>query len=127
MKIDDTQPKKLFAIVFFLSCVGCKQHKSVSERIATQIRSGATKIDVGRLAGFDWNRLFVFAPYAYPKGMCETIRPLPAECSAAHFSDVDEGQFLLVFMNGHNVARRPAFTSCVADNRGNNRNYSAPG
>jgi hypothetical protein len=102
----------LFAIVLVF-CVACRTEKSVSEKITTEIASGAANIDVGQLANFDWDQLFVFTPYAYPKGMCDTIRLSPAECSAAHFTDIDEGHFFLVFMHGQKIAKRESFSRII--------------
>jgi hypothetical protein len=115
MKPMTLDQRRLLAVVVLLLCVGCKRDESVSERIAAQIRSGATNIDLGHLANFDWEQLFVFGPYADPKGMCKTIKLSPSECSTANFSDVDEGEFLLVFMSGHKVARRESFRRLIGN------------
>jgi hypothetical protein len=89
--------------------------KSVSEKIAAQIASGAATIDVGRLADFEWDQVFVFAPYAFPQGMCDTIQLPPGKCSAAHFSNIDENHFFLVFMRGQQIVRKENFSRTIGN------------
>lgn len=105
----------LLTTVLVLLCVDCKRDQSVSERIAEQLRAGATKVDVGQLARFDWDQLFVFGPYDYPKAMCDAIEISPMDCSWTGFADVDEGEFVLVFMNGRKIAHRENFPRFIGD------------
>jgi hypothetical protein len=107
--------KRLLATVLMLLCAACQRSPSVSERIASQIGTGATKLDIGQLASFNWDELFVFGPYDDPKTMCEAINIPPADCSWAGFNEVDEGEFLLVFMKGEKIVRRESLSRFVAD------------
>jgi hypothetical protein len=47
--------------------------------------------------------------------MCDTIEISPMDCSWTGFSDVDEGEFVLVFMNGPRIAHRENFPRFIGD------------
>lgn len=87
-----------------------RQRKSINEGISIQLRSGAAQVDMTHAADFAWDEIFVFGPY-YPKGeICRKLKVTLSRCSAAGVNDVDEGEFLLVFMQGgviSNTARVP--------------------
>ena len=82
-----------------LALAACTGHRNVAEDIAQQLRSGATQVDMAHAADFVWDEMFVFGPY-YPKdATCRTLNLDASHCSSAGISNVDEGEFLLVFMH----------------------------
>jgi hypothetical protein len=59
--------------------------------------------------------MFVFGPY-YPKdGICKTLRLDGSQCSAAGIRDVDEGEFLLVFLQRGGVSKIESFPRTVGN------------
>jgi hypothetical protein len=71
-----------------------------------ELNAGARQIDIGRAADFAWDNLLVFGPY-YPKNeICKTVKLPEADCSAAGIRDVDEGEFLMVFLNRSGVVSK---------------------
>lgn len=74
------------------------RHKDVAEVLLGQLRSGARQVDMANAADFQWDEMLVFGPY-YPKNeICGKLKTPASQCSAAGISDVDESEFLLVFM-----------------------------
>jgi hypothetical protein len=66
-------------------------------------------------ADFAWDEMFVFGPY-YPKdAVCRALKLDASHCSAAGVSDVDEGEFLLVFMNGGAISETVSLPRTVAN------------
>jgi hypothetical protein len=96
--------------VSLLAVLGCNRNKGATHRIDTQVRAGATEVNLEQLADFDWDTLFVFGPYTYPEGMCKDIGFSSRECSAASLKDVDEGDFLLVFLKDRTITDRETFS-----------------
>lgn len=98
-----------------LTLVGCKPHRSITENITEQLRSGATRVDIGQTRDFVWDDMFVFGPY-YPKeAVCKTLRINGSQCSAAGIKDVDEGEFLLVFLHRNAISRIESFPRTVGN------------
>jgi hypothetical protein len=98
-----------------LTLVGCRTQRSITENITEQLRSGATRVDIGRTGDFVWDDMFVFSPY-YPKaGVCNTLRLNASQCSAAGIRDVDEGEFLLVFLQRTAISRIESFPRTVGN------------
>jgi hypothetical protein len=59
--------------------------------------------------------MFVLGPY-YPMGeICKTLRLSVSQCSAAGLKDVDEREFLLVFMQHGAVSETENFPRTIAD------------
>src|SRR5437879_2526058 len=86
--------------------IGC-QHKT--SFFTNQVRGGASKVDLRLASKFDWDRLFIFGPYSFPEGMCKDIGLTSPECLAAHLENVDEGEYLILFMKDRAVASREYF------------------
>lgn len=98
-----------------LALVGCRRHGSVVDNITHQLRNGATQVDIGQSSDFAWDEMFVFAPY-YPKNeICKTLKLSASPCSATGIEDVDEGEFLLVFMQHGAVSETQSFPRTIAD------------
>jgi hypothetical protein len=95
--------------IFFVFLIGCNGHNTIAQQIDRQLQSGATKIDVGRLGDFSWDHLFVFGPYSPKEQICETVKLSKHECSVGGVRDVDEGESLLVFMNGSTLSKIESF------------------
>jgi hypothetical protein len=100
----------LLLAVSLLAVLGCDRNKGVTHGIDTQVRAGATAVNLTQVADFDWDRLFVFGPYSYPEGMCKDLGFSSRECSAAALKDVDEGDFLLVFLTDGTITHRETFS-----------------
>jgi hypothetical protein len=100
----------LLLAALLLVVLGCNKSKSVTQAIDTQIRAGATVVNPAQLAHFDWDRLFVFGPYSYPESMCKDLGFSSRECSTAALKDVDEGDFLLVFLKDRTICHRETFS-----------------
>ena len=47
--------------------------------------------------------------------MCDTIGISLVDCSWTGFSDVNEGEFVLVFMHGHRIVRRESFSMLIGN------------
>lgn len=78
---------------------------NVADDISRQVQSGAAQVDMARVTKFAWDEMFVFGPY-YPKdAICRTLNLSASHCSEAGVKDVDEGEFLLVFMQGVAVSQ----------------------
>jgi hypothetical protein len=93
----------------------CTKHRSITEDVTKQIRSGATQVNIGQLGDFAWDRMFVFGPY-YPKdAICRTLKVADSQCSAADIRDVDENEFLMVFLERGAVSRIESFPRTVGD------------
>jgi hypothetical protein len=91
------------------------KNRDVAEHVSRLLRSGATEIDMRQAADFPWDEMFVFNPY-YPKdGICEELKLTTAQCSAAHFRDVDEGEFFLVFMQEGRISEAVELRRAVAN------------
>jgi hypothetical protein len=59
--------------------------------------------------------MFVFGPY-YPKGaICRTLNLADLQCSAAGIKDVDENEFLLVFLERGEVSRIESYPRAVGN------------
>jgi hypothetical protein len=103
-----------------LALAGCTSHKNVVEgnvveRVAQQLRSGATQVDMARTADFVWDEISVFGPY-YPKDdICRILKLTGPQCSAARITDVDEGAFLLVFTQRGAVSETVRFPRAIAN------------
>lgn len=95
--------------------VGCTNHRSITENVTKQTQSGATQVNIGQLGDFAWDRMFVFGPY-YPKGaICRTLKLADSQCSAAGIRDVDENEFVLVFVERGAVSRIESFPRTVGN------------
>jgi hypothetical protein len=91
------------------------ENRDITEQVSRLLRSGATEIDMRQAADFPWDEMFVFNPY-YPKdGICEALKLTAAQCSAAHFRDVDEGDFFLVFMQEGRISEAVGVPRAVAN------------
>jgi hypothetical protein len=101
---------KLLFAASLLFVLGCNRSKRVSQGIDTQIHAGAMTVDLVPFANFNWDHLFVFGPYSYPEGMCKSLGFSSNECSAAAFQDVDENDFLLVFLKDRTICYREKFS-----------------
>jgi hypothetical protein len=102
-------------VILGLTLVGCRTHRSITENITDQLRSGAIRVDIGRTGDFVWDDMFVFGPN-YPKeGVCKTLRLNGSQCSAAGIRDVDEGEFLLVFSQRSAISKIESFPRTVGN------------
>jgi hypothetical protein len=88
-----------------LACVGCTNRSSVTEQVRKQLRSGAAQVDMGQIGEFEWDNMFVFGPYQPRDGICKTLKLSFSQCYTAGVRDVDEGEFLLVFMHDNKASR----------------------
>src|SRR4051812_1264957 len=95
---------------FLLIVLGCHKNRDLTHSIDMQIRAGAKVVDIAQLADFDWDHLFVFWPYSSPDVICKVLGFSSHECSAAAFKDVDEGEFLLVFLKDRTICYRENFS-----------------
>jgi hypothetical protein len=92
-----------------LALLGCNKN-GVTDGIDTQVRAGATVVNLAQVADFDWDQLFVFGPYSYPEGMCKTLGLSSHNCSAAALKEVDERDFLLLFLKDRKITYRETFS-----------------
>ncbi len=67
------------------------------------------------LATFSWDTMFVFPPYAPKSEMCKMTELTQEECRKSELRDVDEGEFLLVFMRAGRISRVESFPRTLAD------------
>ena len=68
-------------------------------------------MDIGKSGDLAWDEMFVFGPY-YPKDeICKTLNLSVSQCSAAGIKDVDEGEFLLVFIAAWCGVRDPELSA----------------
>ena len=104
----------VFTVIVLALC-GCARHDTVSKKIAEQLRSGASQLDIGRTADFAWDDVFIFSPYYPQKEICEQVRVTEGQCSAAEIKDVDESEFLLVFMRGGSLVKVENFSRKMGD------------
>jgi len=101
--------------VLGFALVGCSRHDSVLDNIRHQLGNGATQVDFGQSGDFVWDEMFGFAPY-YPKDqICRGLKLSVSQCFLAGIKDVDEGEFLLVFMKHGAVAKTQSFPRAIAD------------
>jgi hypothetical protein len=108
-------PRYWTLAVLGFALVGCRRHSSVIDNITHQLRNGATQVDIGKSGDLAWDEMFVFGPY-YPKDeICKTLNLSVLQCSAAGIKDVDEGEFLLVFMQHGAVSGTQSFPRTIAD------------
>lgn len=54
---------------------------------------------------FIWDDMFVFGPYSPRDEMCSTLKLAEPQCSKGGIRDVDEYEFLMVFLHGAAVTR----------------------
>ena len=59
--------------------------------------------------------MFVFGPYQPKDWICKTLKVAEPQCSVAGIRDVDEGEFLLIFMQGSQVTNIEFFPRATAD------------
>ena len=96
--------------------IACNAQSSVGENIRKQLQSSATRIDAKSVAtAFSWDEMFVFAPYTPKDEMCKKVGVTPTLCSKAKLRDVDEGEFLLVFMHGGAITHVEGFPRTIAN------------
>lgn len=70
---------------------------------------------MGHVGDFASDEMFVFGPYS-PKGeICRTLNLSASRCSVVGIKDVDEGDFLLVFMQNGAVSETLTFPRTIAD------------
>lgn len=68
-----------------------------------------------RAAKFSWDEVFVFSPY-YPKDkICQKLKVTLSQCSTRGVRDVDEGEFLLVFMQQGTISQAVRFPRTIAN------------
>jgi len=95
--------------------VGCKRHTSVIDNITRQLRDGATQVDIGHSGDLSWDEMFAFAPYSPRDEICRTLKLSASQCSLAGIKGVNEGEFLLVFMQHGAVSQTLSFPRTIAD------------
>jgi hypothetical protein len=106
--------------------VASHSHANVAEDLSRQVQSGATEVDMAHLTEFEWDEMFVFGPY-YPRdAICKTLNLTASHCSEAGIKDVDEGEFLLVFMRGGAVSQTGRVPRNVANFDESNRCLAKP-
>jgi hypothetical protein len=82
-----------------------RREGDISKRIGAQIKSGAGEIDLRGVDAFRWDWMAEFGPYADRDSTCKSLQVSDYECTAADIPhDVDEGEFLLIFMNDRKIA-----------------------
>lgn len=106
--------------------VAARAYPSIADDISKHVQSGATQVDMARVAKFAWDEMFVFGPY-YPRdAICRTLNLNASHCSEAGVKDVDEGEFLLVFMQGVAVSQTVRVPRNVANFDESNRCLARP-
>jgi len=99
-----------------LSLTACKPQVSVIDNVRKQIESGANEVDMRSAAsGFPWDGMFVFGPYAPREEICKIVGLSDRQCSKADIDDVDESEFLLLFVDRSAVSRVERVPRTVAD------------
>jgi hypothetical protein len=93
------------ALALSLACVGCTNRSSVTEQVSKQLSSGTAQVDLSGIGEFEWDNMFVFGPYTPRDESCKTLKLPFSQCFAAGVRDVDEGEFLLVFMHDGKASR----------------------
>jgi len=102
-------------VILGLALVACRTHRSTADNVTKELQSGATQVDIGRAADFAWDSMFVFGPY-YPKAeICKTLRLTDSQCSSAGIKDVDEGEFLIVFLERGAVSKTESFPRKISN------------
>ena len=102
-------------VLLGFALVGCRRHTSVTDNVTQQLRNGATQVDIGQSADSSWDEMFVFAPYSAANDICRTLKLSASQCSSAGIKGVDEGEFLLVFMQHGAVSETLSFPRTIAD------------
>jgi len=99
-----------------LSLAACKPQISVVDNVRKQIQSGANEVDMRTEAsGFPWDGMFVFGPYMPRDKICRIAGLSERQCAKADIDDVDESEFLLLFVNKGEVSRVERVPRSVAD------------
>ncbi|HEV8691683.1 MAG TPA: hypothetical protein VGQ91_15385 [Ideonella sp.] len=86
------------ALLALAAAFGCTAKAPVSERVGAAVRQGEVA-DLAKLAGFGWDKAFVFSPFSTRERICKTVSARWPDCQAAVPRVVDEGTYLLVFAN----------------------------
>jgi hypothetical protein len=107
-------------LLLILSISACnnsrKTGSSVTEALKREIGSGAANLDVAAAASdFEWETMYVFGPYSPQTYVCQLINVRQAQCAAAGVTDVDEGEFELVFLNKGSISRVEFFPRLIGN------------
>ncbi|MEO8102561.1 MAG: hypothetical protein ABI790_08545 [Betaproteobacteria bacterium] len=75
------------------------QSGPVSWQLKKQVRDAQlTEVDLGKIAAFPWDELFLFGPYTGPEEICKVLSLQQRECTNAIKDELDsDGVMLLVF------------------------------
>ena len=98
-------PHHLFVIVLCLGVAGCHKKTSISEDIGKLLQSGANQVDMRSVANFLWDDMFVFGPYTPKDQICQAVKHSASQCSYEGIRDVDEYEYLMVFLHGASVTQ----------------------
>ena len=105
----------LFAIALCMFSAGYRRSSSFREPIQKVVQSGASQLNVSNVTNFAWEDVFVFGPYTPKKEECQTLKHSESQCSYEGLRDVDEGEFLMVFLHNASVIRIESLPRTVAD------------
>jgi len=101
-----------------LASFACSQKEpapSVSNALQRTLDNAAADlVNIGELAVFDWDQLYIFGPYASPSFICERLGYDKPKCEDANFPQVGEGESLLVFLRRDNAVRKETLSVRVA-------------
>jgi hypothetical protein len=109
----------LLLLAFGLSLSACgplTPSRSVSGSLAQELKSkSVASVEMSKLTDFEWDTMFIFGPYSFPAQICAELAFDKPECEAAQFTDVGEGEYLLIFVRTSAVARRETLSRLTAD------------
>jgi len=102
-------------LVFCLVFAGCHKKTAVSGSIGKLLQTGASQVDMRRVANFAWDDMFVFGPYTSKDQICRTLKHSGSQCSYEGIRDVNELESLMVFLHGASETRIESLSRSVAD------------
>lgn len=92
------------AAVAILTLTSCSHRCSIiSTRISETIKSGTNRIDLAEIAGFDWDKCFIFGPYTYQEYITNALGHGWSDYKASGIGH-DEGHALIIFQHKGKVA-----------------------
>ena len=105
----------LLIVVFCLALAACQKKTFVSEEIRILLQSRAHQVDMRSVANFMWDDMLVFGPYTPKDRICQTLNHSASKCSYEGIRNVDESEFLMVFLHGASVTRVESLSRMVGD------------
>jgi hypothetical protein len=99
-----------------LACRSNGQKIAIEKALNKRLAADATVVDFSTLtATLDWDRMYIFQPYSSKETICTVLQLSRDRCRSADIQDVDEGQFLLVFMQRNEIAHIEYIGRTVAE------------